>query len=68
MSFPNGNYSCVGDRPATTVGERQHSLNWVVRARAAHYSKNISDESRTGEPNFMEDFLLEHSSLGQQTD
>ena len=68
MSFPNDNYRRVGKRPAATVDARQHSVNPVMRTRAAHYSKNKPDESRTGRPTFMEDFLLEHARFGQQAD
>lgn len=68
MSFPNDNYRCGEELPASTVDERQHSLNPVVRTRAAHYPKNKPDESRTGRPTFIEDFLLEHSRFGQQAD
>jgi len=38
MSFPNVNHRCGEERPASTVDERQHSLNRVVRTRAAHNS------------------------------
>jgi hypothetical protein len=31
-------------------------------------SQNKPDESQTGRPTFIEDFLLEHSHFGQQAD
>jgi hypothetical protein len=68
MSFPKDNSRRVGKPPAATVDERQSSLNPLVRIRAAHYSKNKPDESRTGRPAFAEDFLLEHSRFDQQAD
>ena len=68
MSFPNDNYRRVGKRPAAPVDERQHSLDPVMRTRATHYSKNKPDKSRTSRPTFIEDFLLEHSPIGQQAD
>ena len=66
MSIRHSNYRCVKERPATTVDERQHSLNSVLRA--AGHSQNKPDESRMGGPTFKEDFLLEHSGFGQQAD
>ena len=68
MSFPKDNYRCGEELPVSTVDEGQHSLNPVVRTRAAHYSKTTPDESRTGGPTFVEDFLLEHSHFDQQAD
>ena len=68
MKFPNDNFRCGEERLASTVEERQHSLNPVVRTRATHSPKNKPDESRTGRPAFIEDFLQEHSRFGQQAD
>ena len=68
MSFPNDNYRSVGKRQVATVDEKQHSLNPVMSSRAPHYSKKKPDESRTGRPTFIEDFLLEHARSGQQSD
>ena len=68
MSVRQNNYCCEENCPATTVDESQHLRNPVMRTRAAHYSQNNHDESRTGKPNFKEDFLLEHSCFDQQAD
>jgi len=68
MSSRHSNYRRVVKRPATTVSERQHSLNSILLARAANHSKNKTDESRTGRPTLKEDFLLEHSGFGQKAD
>ena len=68
MSIRHSNYRCVEERPATTVDERQHSLNSILLAQAAGHSQTKPDESRTGRPTFIEDFLLEHSRFGQQAD
>src|ERR1017187_3419030 len=68
MSIRHSNYRCVKERPATTVDERQHSLNSVLLGRAAGHSQNKPDESRTARPTFIEDFSLEHSRFGQQAD
>jgi hypothetical protein len=68
MSFPNGNYRCREELPASTVNERQRSFNPVGRTRAVHYSTNKPDESQTGSPTFTEDFLLEHSRFSEQAD
>ena len=68
MSIPHSNYRCVEEGAATTVDERQHSLNSVLLARVAGHSQTKPDESRTGRPTFIEDFLLEHSPFGQQAD
>ena len=66
MSFANDNYRCGEELPVSTVDERQHLLSPMVRTRAAHHSENKPDESRTGGPTFVEDFLLEHSSFGHR--
>jgi hypothetical protein len=68
MSVRHSNYHCVEDRPATTIDERQHSLNSILLPRAAGDSQTKPDESRTGRPTFIEEFLLEHSHFGQQAD
>jgi len=68
MSIRHSNYRCVEERPATTVDERQHSLNSILLARDAGHSQTKPDESRAGRPTFIEDFLLEHSRFGQQAD
>ena len=68
MSIRHSNNRCIEERPATNVGERQHSLNPILSARAARHSQNKPDESRTGRPTFKEDFSLEHSRFGQQAD
>jgi hypothetical protein len=68
MSIRHSNYRRVVKRPATTVDERQHSLNSILPPRAANHSQNKPDESRTGTPTFKEDFLLEHSGFGQKAD
>jgi hypothetical protein len=68
MSIRRSNYLCVEEVPATTVDERQHSLNSILLARAAGHSQTKPDESRTGRPTFIQDFLFEHSPSGQQAD
>ncbi len=67
MSIRHINYRRVGEA-ATTVDERQHSLNPILLAPAVNHSENKPDESRTGRLTFKEDFLLEHSGFGQQAD
>lgn len=66
MSLPNVNSRCREELSASTVHERQHSLNPMERTRAVHYSQNEPDESRMGRPTFMEDFLLEHSRFASK--
>jgi hypothetical protein len=66
MSIRHSNYRRVVESPATTVDERQHSLNSILLARAARHSQNKPDESRTDRPTFIEDFSLEHSRFGKQ--
>jgi hypothetical protein len=68
MSFPNDSYRREGKHPAATIDEKQRSLNAKVLARAANCSQSKSDESRTGRPTFVEDFVLEHARFGQQAD
>ena len=68
MSIRHSNYLCVEEAPATTGDESQHSLNSILLARAAGDSQTKPDESRTGRPTFIEEFLLEHSHFGQQAD
>jgi hypothetical protein len=68
MSFSNDNYRRVGKRPAVTADERQPSLNSILLARAACLSQNEPDESRTGRPASIKDFLLEHSRFVQNAD
>jgi hypothetical protein len=68
MSIRYSNSCCVEEGTATTIDERQHSLNSILPARAAGHSQTKPDESRTGRPTFIEDFLLEHSPFDQQAD
>jgi hypothetical protein len=68
MSFPNDNCRRAGKPSAATLDERQNSLNSILLARAAHHSQNKPDESPTGRPTFVEDFLLEHSRFVQNAD
>src|ERR1019366_6406015 len=68
MSIRHSNYRCVEERPATTVDERQHSLNSILLAQAAGHSQTKPDESRTGRPTFIEDFFLNHSRFAQKAD
>jgi hypothetical protein len=68
MSVRHRKYRCEEKRPAATVDESQHSVNPVMLTQTAHYPKNTPDESRTGRSTFNEDFLLEHSRPGQQSD
>jgi hypothetical protein len=68
MSIRHSNFLCVEEVPATTVDERQHSLNSILLTRADGHSQTKPDELRTGRPTFIEDFLLEHSPFGQQAD
>jgi hypothetical protein len=65
MSVRHSNYRCVEKRPAKTVDEGQYPLNSILLPRAACDSLNEPDESRTGTPTFIEDYLLEHSPIGQ---
>jgi hypothetical protein len=68
MSIRHSNSCCVEEGTATTIDERQHSLNPILPARAAGHSQTQPDESRIGRPTFIEDFSLEHSPFGQQAD
>jgi hypothetical protein len=68
MSIRHSSSSCVEEHPATTVDERQHSFNSILRGRVGGHSQNKPDESQTGRPTFTEEFLLEHSRFSQQAD
>jgi len=68
MSIRHCNHRCIEEHPATTVDEKQHSLNTILLVRVAGHSHTKPDESRTGKPTFIEDFSLEHSRFGQQAD
>jgi hypothetical protein len=67
MSVRHSNHRRVRKPSAATVPERQRSLNPMMLTRAARHSKKEPDDSRTGRPTFLEDFLLEHSRFGQQS-
>jgi hypothetical protein len=68
MSIRHSNYRCVEEDPATTVDEKQHSLNSILLIRASGHSQTKPDVSRTSKSTFIEDYLVEHSPLGQQAD
>ena len=68
MSVRQSNYRYLGKPSAVAVDERQHSLNSLLLARAARHSQNQPDESLPGGTTFREDFLMEHSRLGQRAD
>ena len=68
MSLRNSEYFCVEEPPTATIDDKQHSLNPMALARATNYLLNEHDESPNDTPTFMEDFLLEHSPIGQQAD
>jgi hypothetical protein len=68
MSIRPSNSSCTEEHPATTVDESQRSLKSILLVRVACHSQVKADESRMGRPTFIEDFLLEHSPLGQPAD
>ena len=68
MSVRHSNQTGVREASASAVAERPRSLNPMMLTRAARHSKNDRDDSGPRRPTFREDFLLEHSRIGQQAD
>lgn len=68
MSVRHSNQRRVREALATAVAERPRPLNPMMLTRAARHSKKQPDDSGPRKPTFREDFLLEHSRVGQHAD